>query len=296
MDTRDLLLLKYLLDFKNITKTANALFISQPALTRRLKQLEKELDTQLIESSNKGITLTPGGVETVLYARQALNDIDTLKKRLAVIDQKTAKQIHLTAPNIICEYYFPTIIRLFRQQYPDIRFSIRMAPSSEVVSDTHDEKADFGFLRNDFGWDEEGKILLTTNYIAAVSLHPFTLQDLSHMSRVAYTTDAYYMKMLDLWWDRNFSSPPQIDVQVSSLNLCIEMVLNGIGFGLLPSVLIPDSPEIYKIILNDQSGNPIQRHTYLIYKKAGINTTAKKNFLSFIKEHPFDDFFLLHRT
>lgn len=107
MDTRDLLLLKYLLDFKNITKTANALFISQPALTRRLKQLEKELDTQLIESSNKGITLTPGGVETVLYARQALNDIDTLKKRLAVIDQKTAKQIHLTAPNIICEYYFP---------------------------------------------------------------------------------------------------------------------------------------------------------------------------------------------
>ena len=116
------------------------------------------------------------------------------------------------------------------------------------------------------------------------------------MSRVAYTTDAYYMKMLDLWWDRNFSSPPQIDVQVSSLNLCIEMVLNGIGFGLLPSVLIPDSPEIYKIILNDQSGNPIQRHTYLIYKKAGINTTAKKNFLSFIKEHPFDDFFLLHRT
>ena len=45
MDDRDLLILKYLAEFKNITKTANALFISQPALTKRIQQLEKELGT-----------------------------------------------------------------------------------------------------------------------------------------------------------------------------------------------------------------------------------------------------------
>ena len=86
MDNRDLLILKYLSDFKNITKTANALFMSQPALTKRIKHMEKELNTQLVESSNKGITLTPTGIEAALFADDALNRFDQLTKRLAEID------------------------------------------------------------------------------------------------------------------------------------------------------------------------------------------------------------------
>ena len=72
MDERDFLIIKYLSIFKNITSTANALFISQPALTRRIKQLEKELHTKLIVSSNKGIQLTPTGIEAVAFAEDSL--------------------------------------------------------------------------------------------------------------------------------------------------------------------------------------------------------------------------------
>ncbi len=50
MTERDFLILKYLSEFQNITKTAEALFISQPALTARIKQLELELDTKLIQN------------------------------------------------------------------------------------------------------------------------------------------------------------------------------------------------------------------------------------------------------
>lgn len=50
MTERDFLILKYLSEFQNITKTAEALFIYQPALTARIKQLELELDTKLIQN------------------------------------------------------------------------------------------------------------------------------------------------------------------------------------------------------------------------------------------------------
>ena len=63
-------------EFKNITKTANALFISQPALTARIKQLERELNTTLLHSSNKGIFLTSTGMrlrKLILKMKDTMN-------------------------------------------------------------------------------------------------------------------------------------------------------------------------------------------------------------------------------
>lgn len=70
MDERDYLILKYLSRFKNITKTANALFMSQPALTRRIKQMSVELGSELIQSTNKGVQLNRTLAE-VLQQRKA---------------------------------------------------------------------------------------------------------------------------------------------------------------------------------------------------------------------------------
>lgn len=144
MDDRDLLVIKYLNEFRNITKTANSLFLSQPALTRRIQQIERELDTHLITSSNKGIQFTPTGIEAVLFANKVLQEYDEFKRDLN-LSIKSSQLIKLTAPNIICEYYFPSLIRAFKEIYPNVHFTIVMAPSSEVVSLMNNDESDFGF-------------------------------------------------------------------------------------------------------------------------------------------------------
>lgn len=293
MDERDLLIIKYLSEFKNITKTANALFISQPALTTRIKQIEKDLHTKLIQSSNKGIYLTDTGLEMVEFANKTLHQFEQIRSKVHDIDDKNSVILKLAAPNIISQYYLPTVIAAFKEKYPTARFVIQMVPSSTVVSLTRDKKCDFGFLRNDFGWEEEGKFLLCTNYIAAVSMKKFALKDLASMSRVAYSTDRYYMKMLDLWWSNNFSDLPKTDVLVNSLDLCREMVYNGLGFGILPSVFLPENPKAYHIILNDNQGNPIERKTYLIYRREILANKLMKKFLEFIKKNDFSSFLRL---
>ena len=290
MDENDLLTIKYLNTFKNITKTANALFISQPALTRRIKNIEKELHTHLIRSNNKGIELTSTGIEAVIFANQMLHDIEDFKKRIETLDKSNSQIIQLCAPSIICEYYLPSLVRSFRKKHPDIKFEINVAQSSKVVSLVNNDKCTFGFVRNDFGWNKTNQLLLGTNYIVAASTVPFALRDLPNMNRISYTTDDYYTKMLDLWWNNNFNVPPHIDIQVNSLNLCCEMVFNGNGFGILPSVLVPDSPKIHCHILKDRAGDPIQRHTYLIYKSETLSNPHFKNFFDFIKSHKFSTY------
>lgn len=290
MDERDFLIIKYLSIFKNITSTANALFISQPALTRRIKQLEKELHTKLIVSSNKGIQLTPTGIEAVAFAEDSLTSLRKFKERIESLEHKQAGLIRIGAPNIICEYYSPSIVAAFKKVHPDASFNIIAKASSEVVSMLNSNKIDFGFTRNDFGWDKDEMILLGTNHIVAASVKPFELKDLIHMNRVAYSTDSYYLKMLDLWWKSHFNTPPQINVQVNSLNLCLQMVLKGIGFGLLPDILIPASAHMHEIVLNDIEDHPIQRHTYLIFKKEKTHTKLFRDFLKFMSDNNFSAF------
>lgn len=293
MNERDLLILKYLNIFRNITKTANALFISQPALTTRIKQLERELNTKLINSTNKGVFLTPTGLEMASFADETLKRFDDIKERLQAIDDENAGIIKLAAPNIISEYYLPQLIIAFKKLHPKVKFSITMTHSSEVVNLVNNNKCNFGFLRNDFGWEQEQSHIISTNHIAAVSLSPFALKDLANMSRVAYSTDTYYMKMLDLWWSNNFPTPPKIDVLVNTLDLAKEMVFNGLGFGLLPSVFLPQCPEAHYIILKDKAGNPIERHTRLIYKKSNLTNNLLKDFQSFITQENFNKFLRL---
>ena len=293
VNERDLMMLKFLSEFGNITKTADALFISQPALTSRIKQLETELGTKLVHRSNKGIRLTPTGLEAAAFADEILKKIDEFKERIQSIDDETAGNLKIAAPNIIAQYYLPNVIKEFRKFHPKARFDITVSASSKVAALMQEKKCHFGFLRNDFGWDGSERELLCTNHIAVVSMQPFELKDLPAMNRVDYSTDTYYKKLLDLWWNETFALSPKTTVHVNSLDLCKEMVFQGLGFGLLPSIFLQEKPEAHSHILKNRSGEPIERNTWLIYKKDVLNYKLAKDFFNYIKSNNFNVFLQL---
>ena len=65
MEERDWQIIKTLYEQKNITKTARVLYMSQPTLTARIKQIEESLGTKLLYRGNKGITFTETGLYTL---------------------------------------------------------------------------------------------------------------------------------------------------------------------------------------------------------------------------------------
>lgn len=292
MNERDLFMFKYIKEFKNLTKTADALFISQPTLTARIKQLEYEYDTKLIYSNNKGIFLTATGSVVAKYADEIIRKFEKMKEEVYEVDHAEAGVIKIAAPNIISQYYLPLLIREFKKVYPKVRFKITVAPSSRVSRLMKEGKCDFGFLRDDFGWDGY-KILLETNYIAAVSMKPFELHDLERMNRIDYITDTYYQRMLNLWWKETFNKSPKIDIMVNSLDICKAMVFNGLGFGLLPSIFLKESNRAYSYILRGKDGKPILRNTWLVSNERENLDKLLGKFLDFINDMKFSDFLYL---
>jgi DNA-binding transcriptional LysR family regulator len=290
VDERDWLIIKTLDKYKSITKAANVLYLSQPALTSRIKQIESSLNTKLLYRGNKGITFTPTGKKAVVFAEHILDEMHDFREEISDMNGDVSGVLRLTAPAIISAYYLPRLLSKFKEEYPNVRFEVTVADSTEIVNTMNSKSFHFGFLRNDFGWDESEKILLATNYIVAVSMQPFKLEDLPKMVRVEYETDSYYKLLLDTWWNENFRERPNIGMQVATIGLGKEMIFGGMGYGILPSIFLPEAPGCYNIPLCDKDGKKIIRKTWLIYKKESLDIKLAKTFFDFIQSHDFESF------
>lgn len=107
------------------------------------------------------------------------------------------------------------------------------------------------------------------------------------LPRIQYETDMTLKTLVDNWWSGTFSSPPFIGMEVDKADTCKEMVLNGLGYGILPSVLVEDHPDLYCINLKNEKGLPLIRKTWMLYHKESLDMKVVKEFVDYVKELDF---------
>ena len=144
---------------KNITKTAELLFITQPALTRRLQQIETELGTVLILRTNKGVSFTPNGKYIALKSVEILNTIEDIKTNITKASDGLRGTLRLGAPNSYIHFIIPELIEKFIQRYPDIHVEIHTNLSHELLKDLEAKELDISFVRGDIATVLEKKLL-----------------------------------------------------------------------------------------------------------------------------------------
>ena len=105
------------------------------------------------------------------------------------MQEDVAGTLRIAAPSILARYFLPKLLGRFQDMYPKTKFDVQIAQSSDVISLASSLGIHFGFVRNDFDWREDERVLLTTNHVCAVAAQPFKLEDLPHMVRVDYDTD-----------------------------------------------------------------------------------------------------------
>lgn len=107
MEERDWQIIKTLYEQKNITKTARVLYMSQPTLTARIKQIEESLGTKLLYRGNKGITFTETGEYTVKFAEHILGEMQELRKLLPIcrkmLQEPCVLLLQVSLPDIFCQ-------------------------------------------------------------------------------------------------------------------------------------------------------------------------------------------------
>ena len=286
MEDRDWLILQVLYEQKNITKTAQSLFISQPALTARLRQIEKEFGITIVHRTSKGVQFTPQGEFLAKASIEMLLKLRKIKEQVLNLDEAVMGTLRIGASGFFTAFTLPPLLKQFKKQYPHVEFKVHTTWSKDVFNLVFNQEVHIGFISADYGWQGE-KHLLFEDRIYVASMEEIDFTNLPNMPRINYQSDGLIKASIDKWWRDNFSQPPSISMEVDKLATCKEMVRNGLGYGILPGRLLHDVPSMHRIMLTDQQGNPILRRFWMIYHEEDQALNVLKAFIDFIKKVDF---------
>ena len=282
MEAKDWLLLSTLYEQRNITKTAKILYVSQPSLTYRIKQLEKDFGIKIAHRGRRGIEFTPQGELLVKYAMEMLLKLQRTKEALLSMNDQIAGTLKLGAASSLALYMLPRILKNFSSIYPDVEFKLTSNMSSELINLVYKQDVHIGFIRGDFDWSGE-KHLLAVENICIVSSRPILLKELPDLPRIVYKTDTSLATVIDNWWKETFPKPPTITMEVDKMETCKEMVIHGLGYGILPTLVLEDSENLYQFQLHTKRGEPILRRSWMVYTIQAMQIPLIKCFVDFVK-------------
>src|SRR4051812_45623193 len=287
MEYRDWEILKVLHREKNLTKAAKLLFITQPALTNRLKHMQEELGTTIVTRESRGIHFTPQGEYLAHCAEEALAHYQKIKENLlhmgSTKDNEVAGILKLGVSNFFANYKLAHILKLFKQQYPHVEFKVITGWSKDVSQLVHNNEVHIGFVRGDYSCRRLLKHQLFEETICVTSKEEIVIADLPHLPRIDYRGDYLLKSAVDNWWAENFTfgicqyrSRPSGYLQ--------RKFENGLGYGILSIRTHNGIEDLYKIDLIDNKGNPILRRTWIYYHERSLELNVVKAFVQFVKD------------
>lgn len=282
MDERDWLVLKTLYEEKNITKAAQRLYISQPALTNRLQSLENEFGVQIVNRGRRGIQFTPQGEYLAKSAYDMLLRIQQIKEQVLNMEEKLTGTLRLGVSNFFTDYMLPDLLKSFKEKYPDVEFKVTTDWSNDIARMIHNQDIHIGIVKGDFNWKEEKRLLLKET-ICIASKEKIDLEDLPNLPRIDYHTDSMLKNSMDHWWSERFAQPPFISIEVDKADTCKKMVMNGLGYAILPRMILDDAPELHTMEITMLNGEPITRFTWMLYHKESLQLHIVKAFVEFLE-------------
>jgi DNA-binding transcriptional LysR family regulator len=287
MDDKDWRILKTIAEEKNITKAAARLFISQPALTYRLKNIEEEFGTQVVSRVPSGVVFTPQGDFLLAYASEMLHKFEAVKEQIKNMENKVQGVLRLGSSGVFAHFMLPGVLKGFLELYPEVEISLKTALSYQIIRMLEKQEITVAIVRGEYGWEGE-RFLLSKEPVCLVSRERLELNELLDKPYIRYSTDTSLQKMLEDWWRKNYNAPPRTTMEVNTMDTAREMVLNGLGWSILPSIGLPKNDTLYSKELFWPDGTPLIRSTWVLCSNGALELKAVTAFLEHLKQSQFD--------
>ncbi|MDT8451669.1 MAG: LysR family transcriptional regulator [Gammaproteobacteria bacterium] len=130
----------------NFTKAAEELYMTQPAVTFQIRQLEEQFNTRLFDRTHNKVTLTDVGREAYEYADRILKLYEDMTRSITDMTGDVSGRVALGASTTIAEYMLPLMIGEFKVKYPDVMISLKEANTEDIVSMVENNVIDLGIV------------------------------------------------------------------------------------------------------------------------------------------------------
>ncbi|MBE6971318.1 MAG: LysR family transcriptional regulator [Ruminococcaceae bacterium] len=220
----------------NITAAAQALFISQSAVSQSIKQLESELHTRLFARNSRGVTLTGEGRMLYEYVRSAMGLLETGEAKLSQTRELQMGQLTIGASDTVTGQFLLPYLDSFHRQYPAINIQIVSGRSHKVLGMLQSGKVDIAFAstpQESASLELHSCFATHSVFVAAANYpcdfeHIYTLQEIADFPLILLERKASSRLYLEKFFLHNgLHLHPEIELGARSLLVD----LARIGFG-----------------------------------------------------------------
>jgi len=129
----------------NLTRAADRIAISQPALTRSIRNLEQRMRVELLERNPRGVTPTPAGVQLYKHAKIVLNECGRIASEMSDFRRGTGGTVRIGIAAMFARYVIDEAALLVAEAHPRLELVIRLGLFEDLVGDLEDGRLDLVF-------------------------------------------------------------------------------------------------------------------------------------------------------
>jgi LysR family transcriptional regulator, cys regulon transcriptional activator len=277
----------------SVTHAASALGTSQPAISRALKALERELGFDLFVREGRAFSrVTPQGAKVLEYANRALAEIDSLKTVAADLNQDNRGTLSIATTHTQARYVLPPVVHAFRERYPEVELHLHQGTSEQIGEMVSSDRVQLAIATGSEGLFP-GLVLLPVyrwfRQIIVLRHHPLaklervTLQDLAQYPLVTYVFSFTGTSSLHTVFARD-NLVPKVALTARDSDVIKTYVRLGLGVGIVASVAVDPTQDSDLAIIDASHLLPIHT-TWIGFRRGTLLRNFGYDFIALFGPH-----------
>lgn len=231
----------------NMRRAADALSISQPALTARLQGLEQELDAILFQRTHTGMVLTPAGRAFLPHADRAVEALETGSSLVREVEHGVIGELALAVAPAVSAYVLPEILGRFTERHPDVRLRVRTGHSEEILDLVARGEVELGIVRQlrdehvrSRPLYEDELVLICRPDDPFAGAGSVDVSEINHAQLIMFDRTSSYFELTNALF-RAAGVVPRGVTEVDNIEAAKRMVERGLGVAMLPGTAVADA-------------------------------------------------------
>lgn len=291
MDFRELQSLVEVMEKGSISGAAASLGISQPAVSKHIAKLEREMGIKVFTRGQKCSNLTSEGEILYKFARKTVSQLSDIKRDFSNTADDVSGTVRISASSIPGGYILPGLLVEFRRYFPNIEVEVRISDSREAVEKLVTRESDLsitGQARHASGYSSvpfaEDELVLLVSQGHPVAVRGFaTLDDLEEMDLTGRVTGSSTSRIWEDAFKAGTGRNKHVYLKFGHVSAVVEAVKRGAQGAVVSRLAVVDAGELAVLPFR-----PAIKRSFFITHGA-ISTKALETLLDFLlKNKPLD--------
>ncbi|MEM6052110.1 LysR family transcriptional regulator [Erwinia sp. P7711] len=229
---------------------AEALGLSQPAVSLQIRQLEQTLQVRLIERTSRGIRPTPAGLTLSEHCMKIAAVVSTAVESVSLHSDEITGTVTVGTGATACIHLLPPILQQLRQAHPLLKVDVRTGNTSDIVRAVEENRIDIGLVTlpaagkclsvSPLGTDEF--IIIMEKDVSEQSAKPLSPDALLSLPLIIFEPGSGTRALIDEWFQQagHVASPV---MELGSIEAIKRMVRAGLGYSIVPRMSVADLEE-----------------------------------------------------